>query len=181
MPAYGLIKDSPIIYYGRRASRAFRKIGRSGSSRVNYGGSLIGQTLNYTLTSVNIYDSVLLPYLNTQAGPLWRELDRRAERAKRGAQNRVGFKTGKLKASIYKRHLGNVTGQYITIGSKVSYALAHHEGTRPHTIKAKNDGVLVFSKGSRVIRTPEVNHPGTRPNRFLSSQLYHFKFQLKQL
>lgn len=173
MPAYGLIKDSPIFYYAGKARRAYRRLGRA--NNINYGGSLLGQSLTYSVVSVNVYDTALLTYLNTPAGPLWRNLERRAERAQRGAKAKVGVKTGKLRASIYKRHLGNYTGQYITIGSKVNYALMHHEGTKAHTIEAEPGGVLVFSKGSRVVRTPKVNHPGTRPNRYLSSQLYHFK------
>lgn len=174
MPAYGLIKDSPIIYYAGKAGRAYKRLGRNAGSSVRYGGSLIGQSLTYKLVSVNIYDAVLLSYLNTPAGPLWKKLDRRADRAQRGAKAKVGVKTGRLRASIYKRHLGNATGQYITIGSKVNYALMHHEGTRPHTITAKKGKALTFTKGAKVVRTPMVKHPGTRPNKFLSSQLYHF-------
>jgi len=174
MPLYGLVKDSPAIFYAGKAVRAYRRLNSSTRTSVNYGGSLIGQSLTYRLISVNVYDSVLLAYLNTPAGPLWRNLDRRADRAQRGAKARVGVKTGKLRASIYKRHLGNYTGQYITIGSKVNYALAHHQGTRPHTITAKKGKALTFTKGSKVVRTPMVKHPGTRPNKYLSSQLYHF-------
>lgn len=174
MPLYGLVKDSPAIFYAGKAVRAYKRLNRSTRVPINYGGSLLGQSLAYQLVSVNIYDSVLLSYLNTPAGPLWRKLDRRADSAQRGAKAKVGVKTGKLRASIYKRHLGNYTGQYIVIGSKVNYALAHHQGTRAHTITAKKGKALTFTKGAKVIRTPMVKHPGTRPNKYLSSQLYHF-------
>lgn len=89
-----------------------------------------------------------------------------------GAKLQVGVRTGALRSSIHKRHLGSMSGQYLWIGSTKNYAYLHHEGTRPHIILPKEpDGALIFRKGARIISTKRVLHPGTRPNRYLSDQL----------
>jgi hypothetical protein len=88
-----------------------------------------------------------------------------------GAKQQVGFKTGKLRQSINMVHLRDGLSQYLKIGSNVEYALAHHEGTRPHIITPNDANILRFSAGGRVIYTHKVNHPGTRPNKYLSDQL----------
>ena len=60
----------------------------------------------------------------------------------------------------------------VKIGTYTEYALMHHQGTRPHIITPnKPGGNLVFMKGSRVIHTKMVMHPGTRANRYLTDQL----------
>lgn len=35
-------------------------------------------------------------------------------------------------------------------------------------------GKLIFAKGSKVIMTSMVRHPGTKPNKYLSNQIFHF-------
>jgi hypothetical protein len=112
--------------------------------------------------------------LNTPAGSLWRWMERKGEAALKDAKREVHVNTGKLRSSLHKRHLGNVTGQSLWIGSNtVSYAYMHHEGTKPHLIAPKNGTVLRLKSG-RVVHG-SVMHPGTKPNRFLSSQLHHFR------
>ena len=87
----------------------------------------------------------------------------------------VGVKTGALRSSISMEHISIRGGQKLTIGSTKSYALAHHQGTRAHFITpTPPKTVLVFRKGSRVIATPRVLHPGTKPNPYLTSQIRHF-------
>lgn len=177
MPLYGLVNDSPILYGLKKALR-----GRRGASRLGGLNSrryvTTNTTISYSLRGVTIYDAALSAELNTNKGHLWRYLERRAEIAVRAAKRQVGVKTGKLQRSIHKRHLGNYTGQYIWIGSKVNYAYLHHEGSAPHSIKAEAGGVLVFggtkSFKGRIIRTPEVSHPGTRANPYLRNQLKYF-------
>lgn len=125
---------------------------------------------------LKIYDSILYTELHLPTGVVWNHFKNRGLYALREAKKDVGVKTGALRKSIYYRHTPAPYGQKITIGATKNYALAHHEGTRPHQIHAKNGGVLVFARRGRVIRTPMVNHPGTRPNKFLSRQLIHFLF-----
>lgn len=177
MPLYGLINDSALLYVAQKGLRGARGASRVGSFRSpKY--VTTNTTIEYSFRGVKIYDSILLAELNTNKGTLWRYLERRSDIAVNAAKRQVGVKTGNLKRSIHKRHLGNYNGQYVWIGSKLSYAYAHHEGTAPRTIKAEAGGVLVFggtrSFKGRVIRTPEVSHPGTRANPFLRDQLKYF-------
>ena len=125
--------------------------------------------------NVTIYKEPLRQELNTSKGGLWKWLHRKGEIAVFGAKAKVGVKTGRLKASIHMRHLGNFTGQYLWIGSERDHALIHHEGSRAHLIRpTPPNKVLAFTKGSRLIMTSQVRHPGTKPNPYLSSQLRHF-------
>ena len=92
---------------------------------------------------------------------------------------------GRLKKSIrvsdYKS-LPNV-GQTVQIGThNIRYATYVHKGTKAHRIYPKNKRALAFgpnqpkdiiyiSKGSSKIVRRYVNHPGTKPNRFLSDNV----------
>jgi phage gpG-like protein len=124
-----------------------------------------------SLIDIRINKATLNAFLNTSAGPLWGELDRRAELVRKAAIGKVGVDTGNLKRSIYKRHLGNSTGQYIIIGSDKKYASDHHQGTRPHQIVASGGGKLTFVVKGKRIYTNRVNHPGTKPNPYLTTFL----------
>lgn len=136
--------------------------------------------MEFKVVEVTIYKEELRRFLNTNypgdAITLWKYLERRNKIALLRAKKQVGFQTGALQRNIRAYHLGNAMGQFAGLIADKPYALAHHEGTRPHIIKPKEaGGVLVFSKGSRVIRTREVRHPGTKPNKYLSDQLIHYR------
>jgi hypothetical protein len=161
------LPDSWGTYAIGKAARSFKNAGRGR-------GVTGGITTTYTITKVNVYKSALKTFLNTPAGPLWREVEKRAVLAQMQARKSVGVKTGALRSSIYKRHLGNSTGQYVIIGSDKNYAYAHHEGTKPHIITASSGKNLKFSKNGRMIYTSSVFHPGNRPNRYLTRQLKYF-------
>ena len=128
-------------------------------------------------TRIKIYDQTLNMFLNTpdsgqgDKDNLWKYIDRRLNRTIIRAKRDVGVKSGALRASIYSTHRGTSTGQYAEVIAPLSYALAHHNGTRPHIIKPKKAEQLVFRSGSRIIRTSIVKHPGTRANRFLFKNL----------
>jgi hypothetical protein len=166
---YGL-PDSAILYYGQKFARSAKSFGR-GSGR---GG---GGRFSFTTRDVRIDVAALSRELNTNSGGLWRALEVKGIFAVEKAKAQVGVKTGKLRSSIHKRHTGNFTGQYLWIGSTVSYAYIHHEGTRPHLIAPKTAGkMLRFSSKGRMVITPgPVMHPGTKPNPYLSNQLRHFR------
>jgi len=168
---YGLgafIPDSVRIasYYGRKVA------GRRGGRRS--GGNEVRFT--FAVSKVIIYKPQLHRELNTRSGGLWKALDKRGDYAVKMAKAQVGVKSGKLRASIHKRHVGNFTGQYLWIGSKVNYAYAHHEGTKPHIIMPKIPTRLLrfTSKGRLVITPGPVLHPGTKRNPYLSNQLRLF-------
>lgn len=167
MPLGGFIPDSPWIYYANKYKRHVSKYGRAGSP---------GTRLTFQTKALVIYQSALHKELNTPSGGLWRWMEKKGNLAVKDAKRMVGVRTGKLRSSIHKRHLGNTTGQYLWIGSRVSYAYMHHQGTRPHLIFPKTPGKpLRFSSKGRVVITPgPVKHPGTKPNPYLAAQLRHF-------
>jgi hypothetical protein len=110
--------------------------------------------------------------LNSPLGLVGRHLAAKGRKIVVAAKAQVGVDTGRLRASIHMRHLRSAAGQYIEVGSSVRHALAHHEGTRPHMIVPNRARVLRFSAGGRVVYTHMVRHPGTRPNKYLTDNLY---------
>jgi hypothetical protein len=114
--------------------------------------------------------------LKSQRGEVGRYLMIRAIAIQMAAKGQVGKKTGRLAASIHIRHSRSALGQQVKIGSPLNYALAHHEGSKPHVIMPSRAKVLRFSSGGRIIYTRQVNHPGTRPNRYLKDNLYLIRY-----
>ncbi len=142
---------------------------------------------------VRVNSRTLHREVNTPMGTsvkLWRVLETRKKLAVAGAMKKVGVRSGKLRSSIRSYHFGNRNGQWLGLYSNVDYARWHHEGTRPHIIRAKPGRVLVFTAKNvqpraskynrkmymfRTVHTPIVYHPGTKANWFLRSQLVHFR------
>lgn len=111
-------------------------------------------------------------FLNAPNGAVGRYLHRKGEAVLLAAKRQVGVRTGALRSSLHMRHFRDSRGQYLRIGSPLDYALAHHEGTKPHFIRPRGrGGVLVFQTRGRVVVTHLVRHPGTRPNRYLTDNL----------
>lgn len=109
--------------------------------------------------------------LKTANGPVGRHMRTKAELVREMARVRVGKRTGALAMSLYINQSATLTGQTIEIGSKLPYALLHHNGTRPHLIHARSGGTLRFTSRGRVVYSRAVIHPGTRPNRYLADAL----------
>ena len=103
-----------------------------------------------------------------------------------------GRRPGTLRDSIVKRvTVGGPTGVAVEVGSDDDSALLHHEGTVPHVIRPRQ--VPLTKAGTprkrirpgdvkpylafywpavgHVVRTRQVRHPGTRPNRYLTDSL----------
>jgi len=110
--------------------------------------------------------------LEAPGGLVGQHIARRGELIAIAAKGQAGKDTGRLVASIHSRHLRDSRGQFVRVGSNVSYALMHHEGTRPHVIVPSRAKMLRFSSGGRTIYTRKVMHPGTRANRYLKDNLY---------
>lgn len=106
---------------------------------------------------------------------LWKYLEKQKLKALVGAKRMVGVRSGDLRKNIRATHLGNLTGQYVTVGANLDYALAHHEGTRPHMITPNNGKMLRFRHGRQIVFATKVMHPGTKGNPFLRHQLIHFR------
>lgn len=118
-------------------------------------------------------DEARLAYeLNSTRGMVGRDIRKRAGRVLTSARRDVGVDTGLLRSSLHLKMSAGITGPSADVGSDVSYALMHHQGTRPHVIRAHQFRVLAFTKnGVRIYRT-SVNHPGTKANPYLASNLY---------
>jgi hypothetical protein len=109
--------------------------------------------------------------LNNPSGPVGRHLAKKGSAVLVAARSQVGVRTGALRNSLHMRHLRDSRGQFVRIGSPLNYALAHHEGTKPHRITPDRAQVLRFVRGSTVVFAHSVMHPGTKPNRYLTDNL----------
>lgn len=127
-------------------------------------------------TELDLYRTAMYDNLRRPRGMVGRHMVRRADTFIAAARLQVGKKTGRLAESIkVQEHKAEPYGQLMRVGSAVKHARLHHEGTRPHVIKPKqNGGVLVFRMGARTVVTREVRHPGTKPNRYLTDNLELF-------
>jgi hypothetical protein len=128
--------------------------------------------VSFTAGDLKWYKPELDYLLNNPSGPVGRSLGKRGNRVAVAARRQVGVNTGALKRSISVSHKRDVRGQFVKVGSPLNYALMHHEGTKPHIITPNRSQYLVFNKGSRVIYATSVRHPGTKPNRYLTDNLY---------
>jgi hypothetical protein len=130
-----------------------------------------------TVGTVFINKSALKKASNTS---MIRFVDKKAKEVKHVAKIKVGRRTGKLRRSIDVIDKKGLPGLYysVSVGSRVSYAYAHHEGTAPYVIRPKTKKVLKFKAGSVVaigrtdgrgnVYARAVRHPRVRPNRYLS-------------
>ena len=80
------------------------------------------------------------------------------------------FRTGYLSATwgspgqgLALATVANLSGR---IWSNAGYAIYVHEGTAPHVITVKTKRVLANTKTGQIFGR-SVNHPGTKPNRFI--------------
>ncbi len=169
---YGL----PDSWGAWAAKKVFNGV-RSGAAKGYRSGVRGGSStqFSYNFQKLVLYKPVLDAYLKTSKGDLWAVMNRRGRIALTLARRQVGVDTGKLKNSIKMEHKPTRYGQELKIGSENKIAYLHHEGTKPHLITPKNSPQLVFMSKGRVIRTQMVRHPGTKPNRYLSDQLYIFQ------
>lgn len=130
-----------------------------------------------------VWDTAALSRLGRDlAGPVGRDLARRGERVRDAAraQVRIGApdplrpKVGPhLRDTITSHVFADARGLVARVGSDAPTALLHHEGTRPHEIVPRTARVLRFHwpKAGRVVYLRRVQHPGTRPNRYLTDNL----------
>lgn len=134
---------------------------------------------------VRVDPAALAAYLTGDDGPLFRYFVVQGEKVKQEAQRLVGVyepppegpqrarKPGTLRDSIVKRVRREGSSFVVEVGSEDEIALWHHEGTQPHLIVPVRASHLVFwwAKVGRVVYAKAVNHPGTKPNRFLVDAL----------
>ena len=105
---------------------------------------------------------------NEVAARLSRELrqkliERLADLAWASAFYGAPWRTGKLAGSIVKE----VTDGGAEIQALAPYAVFVEKGTAPHEIRPVSASILAFEARGRMVFTPIVRHPGTRPNPFM--------------
>ena len=106
-----------------------------------------------------------------EGSPVRRDMQQRLNRVQALAKRIVGHKTGLLRNSI-KTRLYTASGILVgEVFSNVSYALMHHEGTRPHIIVPVRAEMLRFKVGGRIVYVQKVSHPGTKANPYLRTAL----------
>ena len=159
------LPDSFILTGALRLSRSLKRgFPRAPSPR--------NRPLGYKVVSVTLYQPLVDYMLRNSFGEVGRYVHKIANRVAQRARRQVGVKTGRLRSSIKFKHVRIAGEAAVKIGAYTHYALMHHNGTKPHIITPnKPGGQLVFLKGSRIIRTPIVRHPGTKPNRYLTDQI----------
>lgn len=76
--------------------------------------------------------------------------------------------TGRLRGSIKIKRKLTSRGLGYSVYTNVEYAPMVETGTRPHVIRPKGKKALKFRMGGQTVIVAKVNHPGTRPQPFLS-------------
>lgn len=126
----------------------------------------------------------LAEFVRSPQGPIFRQMVEDGNLVKREAQRLVGYsqpdplgrpyrKANHLRDTIVTRMVEKGGVPVMMVGSEDPIALLHHEGTVPHPIHARRAPFLVFwwERQNRLVVTKSVNHPGTRPNRYLTNAL----------
>lgn len=106
-------------------------------------------------------------------GPVGRDLLRRGRLVQAAARRQADDHTGRLDHSIRVTRFTRAGGdQSVRVGSDLSYAYMHHQGTEPHIIRPKNAKVVRWVDDAGIVHfAPVVHHPGTKPNRYLADNL----------
>lgn len=136
-----------------------------------------------TAVRMVIDGAVMADMLRSPGGIVMRDLTDRATRVQLAAQSQAKSTTkgsGRLAAGITKRPARIGLNPLIMVGCwNIPYAIYVHEGTKPHIIRARNAKALAFKWAANPSTHPSglsffasVNHPGTKPNRFLSDNLH---------
>lgn len=120
-------------------------------------------------TSFRLDQGRVARLLRLPGGVVDRSLRRRVARVQRAAETLAPGSMGRgIRSSIrYEADgpVGTVTSTHLATIYVVN-------GTRPHIIRPRRpNGVLRFTVNGRVVYAKYVNHPGTRPNRFMIEAL----------
>lgn len=120
-------------------------------------------------TSFRLDQGRIARLLRLPGGVVDRSLRRRVERVQNAAQRLAPGTMGNgIRARIEYRD----TGPHGVITSTHPATIYVVNGTRPHRIRPRRrNGVLRFTVGGQVVYARLVNHPGTKPNRFMIEAL----------
>lgn len=144
--------------------------------------ALISVPNNAKGVNVVVNGAALATLLKGQNGPVYSDMIRRAQLVQDAAKKQIrmgrvrsgsGSAGTNLRNTVIKRVVKHGDGIALIVGSYSPIALLHHNGTRPHVILPKRAKILAFPASSGgVIFARKVNHPGTKPNRYLTDNLH---------
>jgi hypothetical protein len=120
---------------------------------------------------------------------MMKDVDKELERRARMAQKIMSFvihrKSGALSDSV---EVEKVSSGHYRVGvnesklisdernaGHVNYVGFYFNGSRPHTIRAKNGGVLHWRKDGKDYYAKSVKHPGNKPHNFIQETLDKMK------
>jgi hypothetical protein len=133
--------------------------------------------LGANATNLHIDEAVLDHMLFSPSGDVGMWLRRKGAEMEAAARLEVGKRSGKLERSIYRTQERIPGGHKMVLGADArdssglkSYALYHHEGTRPHEI-VRREGMAFVGRTGQPIVVKVVHHRGSKGNKFLSRQL----------
>lgn len=133
-------------------------------------------------TYVVMDPQALAKLLRSEQGPVVRRLLEDGELVKDEAKRLVGVSEpvpgerrkrphGQLRDRIVKRVVTRGDDVAVQVGADDPIALMHHEGTDPHIIQGNPKLVFYWGKVAKVVAFPRVNHPGTKPNHYLTDAM----------
>lgn len=102
--------------------------------------------------------------LLSPSSPVMQELIRKARRVQRNARRMAPGKMGRKVRAV-------VVGRHVRVESNHPATMFVIKGTRPHQIHPRTRQVLKFSVKGRTVFARVVNHPGTKPNDFMTKAL----------
>lgn len=120
-------------------------------------------------------DSAAIAGLTRRAGPVDVYTRGKASLALTKARQYSPVRTGRNRASLRLEQSREDTGRYKTgysVSANMPYSGYISKGTKPHPITPVNAKLLRFQVGSTVVYARRVQHPGTKPNRYLERALY---------
>lgn len=107
-----------------------------------------------------------------------RRMQTLAVRQLQDAPRRTGRMAGQINyrrmQSDFGRYLEGAAGVNPGSGGQKGYAQIVSSGSRPHIIQARTAKALRFVVAGQVVYTRRVQHPGTRPNPYLTRHLAEF-------
>ncbi len=126
-----------------------------------------------TTVTTKLNERGIASLYNGRNSPVGKHVNQKANEALKLSKVYVGVKSRTLKRSLRKSPVFKTFyGLKIEVGTGIRYSLLHHNGTRPHTITPKRPGYpLRFQVDGKTIYAYKVNHPGTKPNPYLSRAL----------
>lgn len=128
---------------------------------------------------VYVEDPLALRAFLSWEGPPGRDFERRMRTLEYRQQAGAPRRTGKMAGMIGTRRMTSDFGRYLEgavgvnpgTGGQRGYAQIVSGGSRPHIIQPRTAKALRFVVAGKVIYTRRVQHPGTRPNPYLTRHL----------